>query len=527
MSRFGTDFRAHAAGRRRSLRLLTLLASCLATVALFYGLSDRKISTSNLPTHKKLTQFEQADRTNSLRGVAASTGTSSASTPWSRSSKWSLDWLHPPLPATLESKADADADENGLELDSTSSIASHVLDEEEEHKATKVTLTETAPTVMAILSRYQDDIEWLTASKAALVTDNTTTPPSTLLPIVVYQASDIADDSSANPTFPGPNSLLDPDEFNTEPRIVALVTSESFQWPAWALSWVARKNKTRLESKPGSAEDAEREQRLKLGLGPVETRPQGAKADKRNDVKGDGRNSLRRGKDKFGEKEKKIDMTSLPALQKSSVVMWPSISRLPLHIVPNRGAEAMGYLTGIIENYHNLPDFVAFMHGHRHSWHMMLPQDWQLRRLATSPPRNRSATFLPLGCHERGMMERGKIYPTNIDANYESPNGPRWHEALAARFAQAWREYLGKALGIEEIPEYVKIPSGASFLTSKEAIHRWPLEWYFDLREWLMQTLIESKWLGIVLEFSWGFIFADRAVLEFSQEDCLCSVYNM
>lgn len=506
MNRSGADFRAHATGRRRLWRVFTALAICMVTVASFYALSDGRFHTNYPSTDTKSINFEHYEDRSSLRGVAASAVMATAST---------TDRLHTNPDHFFTHGGPIDTQP----LDSSSATT---LQSSNERRATG-----TSPKVMAIVSRYDDDIEWLTASKAGLVTDNTTNPPSTLLPIIVYQATDLAEDESANPAFPGPVSGSESKSSG------ALVTSESLEWPEWALSWVHRKNKTHLESKPGSAEDAEREQRLKLGLDPIEVSHQEAKMKKKDDdTTGDGGDKIsKRVKRTHRGKEQVLAAGMTDGANstetKSSIVLCPSISHLRLHLVPNRGAEAMGYLTGIIEQYDTLPDFVAFMHGHRHSWHMMLPQDWQLRRLATSPPRNLSATYLPLGCHERGMMERGKIYPTNIDANYESPNGPRWHEALAARFAQAWREYLGKALGIEEIPDFVKIPSGASFIVSKEAIHRRPKEWYIDLREWLMQTLIESKWLGIVLEFSWGFIFSNNAVIEISQEECLCQVYNM
>lgn len=41
------------------------------------------------------------------------------------------------------------------------------------------------------------------------------------------------------------------------------------------------------------------------------------------------------------------------------------------HVVPNKGHETTAYFKYIIENYENLPDHVAFIHGHEHSWHQM------------------------------------------------------------------------------------------------------------------------------------------------------------
>jgi hypothetical protein len=42
-----------------------------------------------------------------------------------------------------------------------------------------------------------------------------------------------------------------------------------------------------------------------------------------------------------------------------------AIAPVPVHIVPNRGAEWMAYVTAIVEHYDDLPDLMIFQHGHR------------------------------------------------------------------------------------------------------------------------------------------------------------------
>jgi hypothetical protein len=42
---------------------------------------------------------------------------------------------------------------------------------------------------------------------------------------------------------------------------------------------------------------------------------------------------------------------------------------VPQHVIPNLGKESTAYLKYIIENYDNLPDAVAFIHGHETSVH--------------------------------------------------------------------------------------------------------------------------------------------------------------
>jgi hypothetical protein len=199
--------------------------------------------------------------------------------------------------------------------------------------------------------------------------------------------------------------------------------------------------------------------------------------------------------------------------------------------MPNRGGESMAYISGIIDHYDNLPDFMVFLHGHRLAWHTpLLSQDWILRRLASHPPLdlNLSSTngYHALGCLERWGNDISQLFPTNIDANWKSNNGPRWHEALAARFAQAWREHLGDAYGMP-LPEYVRVPTAATFIATREAIKRRPKEFYIGVRDWMLETKIENKWLGIVMEFQIGIMFANKTHFSVSQEQCLCEVYTI
>jgi len=195
----------------------------------------------------------------------------------------------------------------------------------------------------------------------------------------------------------------------------------------------------------------------------------------------------------------------------------------------------MAYLTAIIDHYDEMadgqgPDLMIFAHAHRIAWHTLLSQDWSFRRLARSPPADPSLPtfngYMPLACLERWRNDISHIFPTEIDANWQSNNGPRWHEALAGRYAQAWREHLGAAFGFP-LPDYVRVPTAASFVATKESILRRPKSFYLELRNWVLETHIENKWLGIVLEFSWGITIANKTFINPSQEQCLCELYNV
>jgi hypothetical protein len=210
------------------------------------------------------------------------------------------------------------------------------------------------PRVMAVLARYFDDIGWLTDPKAGLI-DNSTGQPQLPIDVTVYQAADM--DFRGNPIFPG----------LPLPNATDLGSSPMPGWPSWAADWVERTNKSKSKAAPGTAQEAEYELRKRLGL------PEAKHA------------WWQGWKDKWEppqavteDEYAKIDNTTrklVETLPRSSTVHVPEVSRFQaLNIVPNHGAEAMMYLTAIIDHYDDLPDFMVFMHGHRASWHMVLPQ---------------------------------------------------------------------------------------------------------------------------------------------------------
>jgi hypothetical protein len=238
--------------------------------------------------------------------------------------------------------------------------------------------------------------------------NNSTGTPHFILAIQVYQAADI--DPEGFPMFPG---LLPPPPKNitaanlTEKELLAMNYSaydplEIFPtWPDYAWRWVLKKNATKEKNRPGSLEEAEYLARKRLGLPQDGVGPSDYKgwrdyenlfneeyaAKKKSESlllsssSGDEDDPLL---DEFGidltTRERYKEQNQLKkasqifiAKNRSEIVTVPDVSPLlPLRIMPNRGGEAMAYLSGIIDNYDNLPDFMVFMHGHRLAWHTPL-----------------------------------------------------------------------------------------------------------------------------------------------------------
>lgn len=184
-----------------------------------------------------------------------------------------------------------------------------------------------------------------------------------------------------------------------------------------------------------------------------------------------------------------------------------------------------GYLSAIIDNYHNLPDLMLFVHGHEMSWHTFpFGQEWALAHIARKPPTNITKGHMQLACNEH-HNGANQMWPQVIDANWESPNGPRWHESMAAHFAQAWHEKLGKALGLP-LPYHIKAACCATFIATKEAIQNRNLEFYVSIRDWLLESPMERYWQGVILEFTWHIMFTNQTVYDPPQGQCLCELYD-
>lgn len=413
---------------------------------------------------------------------------------------------------------------------------------------------------LLVLSRYADDALWLTDPNTGVL-DNSTGTPTFIMPIEIYQASDIGPD--IHPIFPGLPTNVSLDSCNPLPM-----------WPSWAWRWAWEKNRTRDKAAPGSSQEAEFLARERLGLPnqghiPIGdewrdieerlnawrkmVRPEHAglvdamisntgSADRPDEQTARSESSTAEGVRNIRENRKREpDNTTLAGLfsaaNHSAVIMLREVSpELPLRLVPNRGAEAMAYLTAIIDHYDELaagngPDIMVFAHAHRLAWHTILGQDWTMRRLVSSPPADPELPllrgYMPLACLERWRNDISHLFPTELDANWQSNNGPRWHESLAGRYAQAWREHLGEAYGGMPLPDFVRVPTAATFAATRAAIIRRPKEFYVGMREWLMDTHIENKWLGIVMEFTWGITMSNSTFVNPSQEQCLCALYNV
>ena len=140
----------------------------------------------------------------------------------------------------------------------------------------------------------------------------------------------------------------------------------------------------------------------------------------------------------------------------------------PTYIIPNKGGAESSYFKYIIENYDNLPDNVAFLHGHETAYHQV---------------------------HDRPLLE--VIEAANLYHGYIPING--W-----VRFYQFYNE-IGTLdqpaiwdnfhLPMEEKPEIGSLmvyEPNSQFIVSRDRIRRHPKELYEHMYSILMTE--EPEW---------------------------------
>ena len=171
------------------------------------------------------------------------------------------------------------------------------------------------------------------------------------------------------------------------------------------------------------------------------------------------------------------------------------------HVVTNRinkGREAVVYLQYIIENYSNLPLSIAFVHGHRTSWHQENPSDIVLALRAF---RWHKTSYMPLTSTRTG-----------------STFTPQANNSQSLVNNEFWRAVLQKELGSPPLSG-IHLHCCASFVTRREAILTHPRDFYSSIRNYILGSRHSDYLTGRTLEYSWHMIFGQPANIHFTPCD--------
>lgn len=175
------------------------------------------------------------------------------------------------------------------------------------------------------------------------------------------------------------------------------------------------------------------------------------------------------------------------------------------HAIPiNKGREPVVYLRYIVDHYFNLPSLIAFIHGHRSSWHQKDPSDIvvALRALQWN-----KYTYMPL---------------TSImtETNYQLIDG---NEQATVNF-HLWQAVLQRELGSPPI-NGIKAPCCATFVVKREAILAHPKEFYSNISNYLLNNSYADHLTARTLEYTWHLIFGQPAEIAYRTCDIfICDV---
>jgi hypothetical protein len=162
----------------------------------------------------------------------------------------------------------------------------------------------------------------------------------------------------------------------------------------------------------------------------------------------------------------------------------------PAWVIPNKGLEASVYLKFIIERYNDLPENVAFIHGHETAHHHK---------------------------HSRPLLELIRNANTS---KYDFISLNHWYRDYVFHDEPSYNVYFTQWWDVYTIPYkkppvpgmmcfmFSNIPVGAQFIVSKERILANPLELY---KKWynLLMTRDNPK-EAIFFEHMWYLIFGQR-----------------
>ncbi|KAI0021384.1 hypothetical protein F4780DRAFT_287380 [Xylariomycetidae sp. FL0641] len=187
-----------------------------------------------------------------------------------------------------------------------------------------------------------------------------------------------------------------------------------------------------------------------------------------------------------------------------------------LAVPANRGNEAMAYLTFIIDNYDHLPDVTFFHHDHYQAWHQGADSLTEVVNLQTDYVLERGyvSTRCLSNC-ENYMPVSKEIFPLE--------NIPKL--SRDKQLSSLLKVFLDH--DTETMPKKIAAPCCAQFAASKEAIGKRSLQWWKDLRQWLLDTDLPSASSGRLIEWTWHIWLGEEPVhCAFSQAQCLCNVFG-
>ena len=154
----------------------------------------------------------------------------------------------------------------------------------------------------------------------------------------------------------------------------------------------------------------------------------------------------------------------------------------PTTIIPNRGNESSSYIRYIIDNWDDLPDYMAFIHGHETSHHQKHNE-----HMLTLIEQAQRTGFVPLN----GMW-LGEPSPSCVKSDYYLQIAKYWY-----LFEPYIKKYPNEPLFTDACGQ---------FIVSRDEITKYPLKAWQTWYAALVHPDTHQE-LGFVFEYTWHYIF--------------------
>lgn len=171
--------------------------------------------------------------------------------------------------------------------------------------------------------------------------------------------------------------------------------------------------------------------------------------------------------------------------KKPATLLGTGIDESKIRPVENRGREALVYFKFMIDGYVDLPERIAFCHGHETAWHQDVPIMEAIRR-------DDGSEFFSLN------------NPYFRHSFYENcPHGQSMWEKL-----QKYSPLFGLAL-----PEKLEHTWSAQFITTRACILSRPVEFYQRCYDWLNEQREMADFRSaIIFEQLWYYILTGKNI---------------
>lgn len=170
----------------------------------------------------------------------------------------------------------------------------------------------------------------------------------------------------------------------------------------------------------------------------------------------------------------------------------------------NKGHEASAYFKYIIDHYDELPQHVAFVHGHESDWHHV---DSMLRLNTIEMPCD---GYINLNDGDKKTLihydERNDVIMNDYIDALLNPNAPR---NTSKYDMQHWyKKYVQPRLGSLSQYELNYLDNWcAQFIVSRDRIRQHPKSFYETQYWFLLTTDIDNHYSARYYEWTWGLIF--------------------